>query len=410
MDRGKNMDAKISVIVPVYNGREYFSECIESILAQTYPNIELILVDDGSYDGVEQDCDRYGQLPNVKVIHKQNGGLQAARVTGIEAATGEYVGFVDADDWIEPDMYCFLGSNIKSSDIVTSGIFQHGKDGAVKKLLKDAIRPGKYDCMKSPLLENLFFSRFYDGSSGMVGAVLNNLVCKLFRADVAKKMFPLGNRGVRYGEDFLFLYHYLLACQSITVTDKIYYHYRMNPNSIVHRADDQFLCERSEIYHSLMDSILKHPMGDILKHQFQRRFTYELMPFWVDRMDLPQEMHFPRYIYPSLPDLFGRKIVLFGAGKVGRDYYFAWKNYNLFFLAMWVDTFQTHRVIHGCKIHHPSDIKNTEYDFILCAVLEKDIYEEIKCNLIQMGVLESKILWKQPRDQWLDYYQNMQDG
>lgn len=408
MAYGKNSAVKISVIVPVYNGRAYFSKCIDSILSQTYQNIEIIIVDDGSNDGVEHDCDRYAALSNVKVIHKPNEGLQAARITGIESASGDYIGFVDADDWIEPDMYCFLSSNIQDADMITSGIFKHGKDGAVKKL-KDAISPGRYICEEPIFLENLFFSHFYDGSSEMVGIVLNNLVCKLFRSNLVKKIFPIGNRGVQYGEDFLFLYHYLLACQSIIVTGKIFYHYRLNPKSLTQETNNRFLHERSEIYLSLMKSISKHPMKKEITHQFQRRFFYELLTMSTDRLGMPNELSFPRYTYPLFSDLHGQRVVLFGAGKVGRDYYFAWKNYNLFSFVMWVDTFQTDRVVNECRIYHPSNIRNVEYDFVLCAVLEKNTYEEIKCTLLQMGVLENKILWKVPKDLWLDYYQNMRD-
>lgn len=118
--KGESM-AKISVIVPVYNVEKYISECIQSILAQTYKDIELILVNDGSSDQSGEICDGFANKNNrVKVIHIENSGPSAARNTGIEIATGEYIAFVDADDTIEPNMYEILlnQSLIHNADIV----------------------------------------------------------------------------------------------------------------------------------------------------------------------------------------------------------------------------------------------------------------------------------------------------
>jgi exopolysaccharide biosynthesis predicted pyruvyltransferase EpsI/glycosyltransferase involved in cell wall biosynthesis len=103
------MEDKISVIVPVYKVEQYLRKCIDSIIAQTYKNLEIILVEDGSPDNCAQICEQYAASdPRIKVIHKRNGGLSEARNYGIEQATGDYIGFVDSDDWIEKDMYELL--------------------------------------------------------------------------------------------------------------------------------------------------------------------------------------------------------------------------------------------------------------------------------------------------------------
>ncbi len=96
----------VSVIVAAYNIEEYLPRCLDSLLAQTYSLLEIILVDDGSTDGTAAICDKYSaENENVKVIHRKNGGLSAARNSGLEAVTGDFVGFVDGDDWVEPEMY-----------------------------------------------------------------------------------------------------------------------------------------------------------------------------------------------------------------------------------------------------------------------------------------------------------------
>ena len=98
--------AKVSVIIPVYNTAEYMDQCIDSVLAQTMTDIEIMLVDDGSTDGISgKKCDEYaGRDSRVRVIHKENGGLQSAWIAGTAEATSDYVSYVDSDDWIDADM------------------------------------------------------------------------------------------------------------------------------------------------------------------------------------------------------------------------------------------------------------------------------------------------------------------
>ena len=108
---------KISIIVPVYNVEKYLRKCVDSILNQTFKDFELILVDDGSIDTSGKICDEYNLKDNrIKVIHKENGGLSSARNAGLDIAQGEYIGFVDSDDWIELDMYEELYKICKEND------------------------------------------------------------------------------------------------------------------------------------------------------------------------------------------------------------------------------------------------------------------------------------------------------
>lgn len=107
----------ISIIVPVYNVEPYVSKCLESILRQTYQNIEIIIIDDGSTDGGSDICDAYAHKDKrIKVIHQSNEGLSGARNVGLRIAKGEFIGFVDSDDWIEADMYEYLLQNIQQQD------------------------------------------------------------------------------------------------------------------------------------------------------------------------------------------------------------------------------------------------------------------------------------------------------
>lgn len=130
------MKPLLSVVVPIYNVEAYLDECVGSLLNQTLKNIEIILVDDGSQDKSGEIADRYGEKhENVKVIHQKNSGLGHARNTGIKAASGDYVGFVDSDDWAEPEMYSRLyDAAVKSkADIVVSGLCEITSGKIVKE-------------------------------------------------------------------------------------------------------------------------------------------------------------------------------------------------------------------------------------------------------------------------------------
>ena len=126
MNKKKKKDSsKISVIIPVYNVEEYLDKCVTSVLNQTYKNLEIILVDDGSPDNCPKMCDEWAKKDKrIKVVHKKNGGLSDARNSGIEVCTGEYIGFVDSDDYIDKQMYKELLKRIEStnSDMVMCGI------------------------------------------------------------------------------------------------------------------------------------------------------------------------------------------------------------------------------------------------------------------------------------------------
>ena len=116
----------ISIIIPVYKTEPYLRKCVDSVLAQTYTNLEVILVDDGSPDDCGKICDEYAAKDSrVKVIHKENGGLSSARNCGLDVATGKYIGFVDSDDWIDPDMYeTLLGLLLRYDADIAEGSYR----------------------------------------------------------------------------------------------------------------------------------------------------------------------------------------------------------------------------------------------------------------------------------------------
>lgn len=133
---------KISIIVPVYNVQKYLRDCLDSLLNQTFKEYEIILIDDGSTDISGEICDEYAKNNDkIKVIHKENGGLSSARNAGIEIAKGNFLGFVDSDDWIDKDMYKELYFNIKNTtfDIIACNFYIMDAEGNFEPYTKNAM-------------------------------------------------------------------------------------------------------------------------------------------------------------------------------------------------------------------------------------------------------------------------------
>lgn len=136
----------ISVIVPVYNVEPYLRKCLDSVIDQTYRDIEILVIDDGSTDGCGRICDEYAERDErVKVFHTENRGLSCARNLGLDEAQGEWIGFVDSDDWIEPDMYeCLLSRALETgADVVECGYYNEHKNEIITNKRKDLLLSGQ---------------------------------------------------------------------------------------------------------------------------------------------------------------------------------------------------------------------------------------------------------------------------
>ncbi|MCR4596770.1 MAG: glycosyltransferase [Lachnospiraceae bacterium] len=227
LSNSKTPSPLVSIIVPIYNTSQYLVKCIDSIIDQTLQDIEIILVDDGSTDSSVEICDRYESLDSrIRVIHKANGGLCAARRTGIEASQAEYVGFVDSDDWVDPDMYSVLYERLikEEADIITSG-FIRDEDG---DRYNDTAAPGIYTGEKK---EQLCNKLIYDKAMQDAGVLLT--VCtKLYRKDlILNHMQSIPSDLVRY-EDLAYTYPPFMDAGKVIITHDSFYHYRITPGSM----------------------------------------------------------------------------------------------------------------------------------------------------------------------------------
>ena len=202
----------ISVIVPVYNAEEYLERCVNSILRQTCPDLEVLLVDDGSRDSSGAMCDAFAaQDSRVRVLHQENSGISAARNAGLSQAKGDYIGFVDSDDWIDPDMYESLYALCREYEADIA-------ECSYRNVFHDEIREERENCGKIEILSPVQAMENLVDYRRCRPTVWN----KLYSWKVAVNIrYPEG----KLHEDEFVTPLYYLAAQKIAVTDQSFYNY-----------------------------------------------------------------------------------------------------------------------------------------------------------------------------------------
>lgn len=215
--------SKISIIIPVYNVSKYLRKCLESVINQTYQNLEIIVINDGSTDGCDKICDEYAKKDNrIRVIHQSNKGLSEARNSGLKVMTGEFVGFVDPDDWIEPNFYELLEKRMreKNADIVMMGYYFVYKN----KIKKCRLFPENFPCDSMTGLKAL--------SENKISHVVWN---KLYRKKLFNNLYFCKGR---LHEDVLITYQLILGASKIECLNVYGYYQMMRASSICHSKGD----------------------------------------------------------------------------------------------------------------------------------------------------------------------------
>lgn len=212
---------KVSVIVPIYNAEKVLPRCIDSILNQSYPNLELILINDGSIDGSIDIIRKYEKLDNrVKVINNKNNGVSETRNIGVIQASGKYIQFVDSDDFIELDMVEKTVKLIENNDadIVMTGLFldieKNKKISTSIQTFEDSISISKEDIAKNVL-------------DRLNGTYINSPVNKLYKKSIIIDNNIVMNKKIDLGEDLIFNLNYLKYCNKVVFSKESYYHYCM---------------------------------------------------------------------------------------------------------------------------------------------------------------------------------------
>lgn len=365
----------ISVIVPVYNVENYLRDCIESVCAQTYQDLEIILVDDGSTDRSGEICDEFAQRDErIVVVHQKNGGVTQARNTGLRISHGEYIGFVDGDDWIEPNMYASMYREMidGNADVVMCGHFENV--GTAQHEIFQGVCTGRYDkdrILKEIYPEMLSGSRFFEWRIFLI------LCDKLFRRDKLMR-FQLGvDDLITVGEDTACVVPYLLDCGRISIMRECLYHYRQTSTSAVRRVPDRETERRQ--YRILYESIKKNLNDFALTYDFRKQWRDLYLFLAVPRSDhLYRGFEDLGYLFPFPLVKKDSNIALYCAGTYGQRLYSYLKRTGFCKVTVWVDRDYEQFQAMGLPVESPDALAYTEgYSMIVVANMFAHSREEI---------------------------------
>lgn len=248
-ETNKNKCLPVSVIIPIYNAENYLNECIESLLHQSYEHLEIILVDDGSTDSSGKICDNYSSLSSaIKVIHTSNQGRTKARIIGVEQAIGDYVSFVDADDYVAPTYIEYLVSCISEYQVELSCCQYYRVQGNVHSFL----RRSEYGYFDKNEIERILSNNFLFDDQLRMSSIPPFLWGKLFKKDSILHALPVGSE-MWFGEDIVTLFYIMQHTNSLFVSEEAYYYYRLHQGQTIRLMNKERWNAEIRLYQTLAD-------------------------------------------------------------------------------------------------------------------------------------------------------------
>lgn len=367
----------VSIIVTAYNVVDYIKECITSLLNQTYKNIEVIIVDDGSIDGTGLICDSFRD-DKIRVVHKSNGGLVAARKSGLTVAMGAYVGFVDGDDYVAPDFVKNLLTTIVKSNVD----FVHANFCEVKGNDISTCEGGfngEYEFSDSD--SRVSFLKEYVFSSDSSKWITSSIWSKLYKKELIKNCYEQVPNNQSYGEDLVCLIYCLMRCSSLAVIERNDYRYRIRETSMSHLSNRSLFYKELELCNTIenLDIVdgnekLKECIYDFVRNKIKM--------IWNKTAT---------YYYPDEEKLRNKNVVIYGAGRVGKDYFCHLK--GICRLIYIVDKDYDNK---EGEVYSIDKLSELIYDYILIAIEKKEIANEVKKQLHQRNVCDEKVIWVLP--------------
>lgn len=374
----------LSIIVPIYKIEDYLPQCIESIIAQNYSEFELILVDDGSPDGCPEICDEYAKRDSrIKVLHKVNGGLVSARKAGLQIAQGEYIGYVDGDDWIESDFYERLMEKAEenNADIVASGFIKDMVDSCTLK--RNSLECGYYS--KNDIVNRIIPKMMFDDNSfepGLFTYVWN----KVFKRTVLLEPQMNVPDSISLGEDSACVYPAVLRADSLYITDDCLYHYRQRADSMLKISESY---KEDYAGYKLLYRHLKKSFQN--QAELQKETDIFLLYLISTRCG---GVFFENdttvfYLFDKQP--CGKRLAIYGAGTLGQHLYKRLVPILEYNVVKWVDIDYDVLRTHGLPVDSPETVFSSDFDSILIAFLDANIVKSVKQILVNRGISEEKV-------------------
>lgn len=262
----------ISIIVPIYNVEKYLERCIESLIAQTYNHIEIILVNDGSKDNSLEICREYeARDSRIIVIDKENEGVAIARNTGIDKAKGEYVAFIDPDDWAEPEMYESLLKQIKKwqSPVCLCNFYKDTKRRSQPKYFEFEEEVLKGEEIQEQLINNMIgMPDLLPKYVYVMGSVWRGLYSRAFLNEHHLRFVPK----LTIMEDLVFMVQVLLKCHKVAIDQGVWYHYVQHANSALHSYNGQLWEDQLVVYELLEESMSEANLEEEMRNRLDIRY------------------------------------------------------------------------------------------------------------------------------------------
>lgn len=390
----------LSVVIPVYNAKEYLEQAVQSVLDQTYHNLEIILVEDGSCDGSKEVCEKYAALDSrVKLILQNNQGAAAARRNGVSLASGSYITFLDADDYIDKDLYQQFMDCRANFDVVVSQWYRESGDHTRQAYNK--LAAGAYQTPEDMrfLLRHLVNVSLPGGDTNIRSGIDTALWNKLFKTSVVREVFQSANQNLYMSVDVEIIYRFFLKCKSVLISNICGYHYRARRGSLGHSPDDRcrYLKNLCELYNTLEPIFAQDPYRDILLPQLNFKMS-AMMTQAPDRMGFGPEaqLQIKPLIFPFMNLLKGRRIALYGAGAVGQSYKRQIQKWGACEIALWVDPDWKEHARAGLEVAPVETLGSETFDSIIIAAFHAEEAAQIRLDLLSLGIENAKILWRAP--------------
>lgn len=383
------MGKLVSIVVPIYNTAEYLQFCLDSIVNQTYKNIEVILVDDGSTDDSLEICQEYEKSDRrIHIVRQYHKGLVTARKTGVKNCQGEYCIFVDSDDWIQKNLVerTITLAVENKADIVNYNLrsIVGTKTFDWRYTIPDGVYEGKQ-------LEDIYAKMMFDFKENQPG-IVQSLCSKLVRKKLLWASMEKVDERISLGEDAAVVYQMMLLAKRIVVTGNSYYCYMVRTNSMMQSVDTDIFKQIFLFQQYMKKVCVKYNAKYKLNSQLQAYIIHFVEKGLKDvfLFNIRTLYYIPSRIIQNM----GKRVVLYGAGNVGQSYYRQLLQDSDIEIPAWVDR-EYDRDVYGRKIESPSVISNMNFDSLVIAVANENTAEEIK-KILSERVPKEKILWERP--------------
>lgn len=362
----------VSIIVPIYNAAKYLDKCLSSVTGQSFTDIEIVLIDDGSTDSSLQICKKYAENDKrICILSWENHGLAEARKKGISLSHGRYFLFVDADDYIDADTVSLLLREVEDeSDIAAFGLIEEYKDREVVK--KNKFVPGTYDRAE---IETQIFPQMISYGPFFDFGLLPNLVCKLIRRDFYNSSVLHVSGNVSVGEDADLCYQLMMQASSVRIIDLSLYHYCKHDDSMMWSGIGADAIQSLETDLRLTASELK--LSDVFGIQLDDYISFiRLLKNPASDLRISQ-------LFSN-----GERIALYGAGGFGQALYAVYGDR----IVLWSDKDYEKYRSKGLPVVSPEELfsRAEEYDSVFVSILNGSVCEKVKKSLTE-NLHEKKI-------------------